>query len=210
MTEHHYVRNGVILASSPGPILGLIEEDFQTRFSRDFFRLPAARKTVFNVYEEVLQGCASPDDFNSVTDTGPVWNGSAVVRTLDTQARTIADIRNRLRLTLTRAFVRHRDSGVSVTLGEQPVEIDTRPNAQQEVAALVRRLERVGGTQSVRTRSGAIFEADLTTAQTIFNAIEDHVAGVWSNDADLGAAIDAAATASELQAIDLSAGWPGQ
>lgn len=210
MTDHHYVRDGDILASSPGPILGLIEEDFQTRFSRDFFHLPAAGKAAFNVYEEVLHGSASPDDFNSVIDTGPVWTGDAVVRTLGTQSRSVADIKSRLRQALTRAYVVHRDSGVIVSLGEQSVAIDTRPDAQQEVAALVRRLERVGGAQAVRTRSGAIIEADLETAQAIFNAVEDHVADAWRNDASLGAAIDAATTITALQAIDLTAGWPGQ
>ncbi|MEQ9487487.1 MAG: hypothetical protein RIM72_00690 [Alphaproteobacteria bacterium] len=210
MTDHHYVRDGAILASSPGPILGLIEEDFQTRFSRDFFHLPATGKMAFNVYEEALQGSASPDDFNTVTDTGPVWNGTAVVRTLGTQTRNVADIKARLRQTLTRTFVRYRDSGVTVSLGKQSVEIDTRPGAQQEVAALVRRLERVGGTQSVCTRSGAIIEADLPTAQALFIAVEDHVANAWSNDAALGSAIDAATTAVALREIDLTAGWPGQ
>lgn len=210
MTDHHYVRDGEILASSPGPILGLIDQDFQTRFSRDFFQLPTAEKLAFNVHEEVLLGDGSEDDFNSLTDTGPVWNGTAVVRTLGTQTRSVTDIKNRMRRALTRVFVRQRDSGLAVTLGEQSVEIDTGPDAQQEIAALVRRLDRVGGTQSVRTRSGATFEVDLATAQTIFNTVEDHVACAWSNDASLGAAIDAATTVTALQAIDLTAGWPGQ
>jgi len=210
VTNHHYVKDDQILASSPPSILTHIEQDFQTRFSRDFFGLPTGEKQAFNVFEESVSGAYVEDDFNEATDSGPSWNGTAVVRTLGSQPRSLDDAKTRLKSRLTSKFIQNRDKGVEVTLGLETATIDTSMDAQQEVSALVNRLERVGGTQTIRTRSGSILTVDLSMAQVLFNAVEDHVAGAWTNDAVLGAAIDAAIDIGQLQVIDLDDGWPGE
>lgn len=210
MTVHHYVKHDTIRASSFGPILDHIEQDFQTRFSRDFFHLSTSEKRSYNVHQESVLGAGIDDDFHIPTDTGPIWTGSIVTRTLGSKNRSLSDAKGRLKARLTETFVERRDSGVVVMLGSNSILIDTSIAAQQEVGTLVRRLERVGGYQAVRTRSGSILSVDLTTAKEILNAIEDHIANIWNNEATLGSSIDAATDIAQLKAIDLDNGWSGR
>lgn len=127
-------------------------------------------------------------------------------------AQTAAEARDAALAELSRLFAQHRDKGVTVN----GAKIETNHNAQQELEALVGKLTRDGGTQLIRTRSGAVIKADLATATALRDAVASHVAAVWANDATLGQAIqeasetvgDDATKIAAINAIDINAGWP--
>jgi hypothetical protein len=68
----------------------------------------------------------------------------------------------------------------------------------------------IDSNYSVQWKTGAGF-VTLTAAQVIAaaQAVRAHVQACFDHEADVAAEIDAAETLAELQAIDVSAGWPG-
>lgn len=120
------------------------------------------------------------------------------------QDMTVDERKAVMRRELQAQFVTHRDKGVTVN----GARIQTNHDAQQELEALVGKLTRDGGTQKIRTREGVTITADLAAAMALRDAVAAHISAVWDNDATLGEAITNATTHADLDAIDVTAGWP--
>lgn len=119
----------------------------------------------------------------------------------------LADLRALREQDITAAFYRYRDAGTTVTFGGQDVRVETTHAAQTELQGLVSRLERVGGTQRIVTRSGSLMEVDLATATVLRDAIEQHLSNCYTNDAELRGSLGGL-NESELEEFDPEAGWP--
>jgi hypothetical protein len=134
------------------------------------------------------------------------WRVQQAKRTLTPEEIAEAfDIKKQNKLAeLSSEFSVRRNSGVTVS-GHL---FATTNDGHQELKALKDRLDRVGGTQKAVTRAGDMIEADATQATAIFIAVDDYIAACWSREYDLRVAINAAANATELKAIDITSGWP--
>lgn len=106
--------------------------------------------------------------------------------------------------TLSAEFSSRRNAGVTVSGNVYA----TTNDGHQELKALKERLDRVGGTQKAVTRAGDFIEADATQATAIFTAVDDYIAACWTREYVLRVEIIAATDAAELEAIDITSGWP--
>lgn len=105
---------------------------------------------------------------------------------------------------LSAEFHARREAGVLVG-GDRYA---TSNDGHQELKALVERLASKGGTQKAKTRAGKLINLTLAQAEAIFAAVDDYIAACWTREYDLDAAITAATTKAEVDAIDITTGWP--
>lgn len=129
-----------------------------------------------------------------------------ITRSWTVTDKTLEQVRAEHLVRLNVEFRARRDAGVYVA----GILLETIPQVQAELTTLVARLDRVGGTQRISTRSGFVGEVDLATATTLHNGVEDYISAVWQNDADKAAAINAAETVQAVLAVDVTAGWPSR
>ena len=106
----------------------------------------------------------------------------------------------------TENFKTARDGGMTATIGQTKIEVNTSTEAWTEINAA---LEVTGGGSSVKfvTRAGMSVLANNSEVQAMKSAVKDHRQAAQVNEYDLYAAIDAAADLTELRAIDLDSGW---
>ena len=123
--------------------------------------------------------------------------------------------RAELRKRKNRQFRRVRDRGTTAMIGGRAVRLATDSMGRESVRDLVQYLEQHGGTLPIETRAGDVLEADLAVAQSLFAAVQGHVAAAFKRDGELGAALDAATTHEALDRIDIVTGaldgvghWP--
>lgn len=123
--------------------------------------------------------------------------------------------RAELRKRKNRQFRRVRDRGVTAMIGGRPVRLATDSIGRESVRDLLQFLESQGGTLPIETRAGTVLQADLALAQSLFAAVQGHVAAAFKRDGELGAAIDAATTHEALDTINIMTGaidgighWP--
>jgi hypothetical protein len=127
-------------------------------------------------------------------------DGSAVVAGAEP---TLAELQAAKLRQLSDIFRAKRDAGM--TIGG--VAYATTPAAVQELSELVKLLDRNGGTMKFRTRSGAIVKGvTLSAATAIYEAVTDRQAVLQAAEVDHAEAI-MAATAVELEDMDLTTGW---
>lgn len=134
----------------------------------------------------------------------PFIAGPGDVRAVQVEQLSLNDLKQAKRAELRQRFTLERDKGVTVN-GDL---IATTHQARLELAALVENLTVSGGTQKGVTRSGKRIIFDLSTATAALAAVDAHHATCNATEYDLDAEIDAATTKEELEAIDLSVGWP--
>ena len=134
----------------------------------------------------------------------PYIAGPGDVRSVQIEQLTFSEIKSRKLVALSVQFKQKRDSGVVVS----GYLFSTTNDGHQELKALKERLDRVGGTQKAITRAGDMIEADATQATAIFTAVDDYIAACWSREYDLRVEINAATDVTELEAIDITSGWP--
>lgn len=169
----------------------------------------AAFLTNRNAY--LLHGAPSYDpETHKPVSTAPYLDGD-MWRNETLASLTEQEIADRLdtykqnkRAALRSKFSQERDKGTLINDNL----ISTTHQARLELAALVENLTVNGGTQKGVTRSGKRIIFDLSTATAALAAVDAHHAICNATEYDLDAEIDAATTKEELEAIDLSVGWP--
>lgn len=133
-----------------------------------------------------------------------IKGGSLASAVISYTPKTHDEILNTTIERLTERFQKARDSGTTVDFGTGPIPVATTHEAQQEIAAMVKRLSG-GGTQRAATRSGIVIEWTEALAQIALDAVENHMAACYTNEADLTEVIQAAADPST---VNIDAGWP--
>lgn len=148
-----------------------------------------------------------PNGHKYQTVTGPEYVPDTAAKNVDlvytVTDKSMDEARSIRRQELTDKFHERLYSGTQVDVGNGMFDLDTSHAASQEVEGLVSYLERNGGTVWIRTRSNENFQANLSQAQQMQNAIDAHWQSCIETDADYGQQIDNAQTYQELEAIPI-------
>lgn len=145
--------------------------------------------------------------YTPATQHEPTWTGQAWSGPTD---KTVAERKTYLKEHATTRFRTKRDAGTSVTISSQSVPVSTTHEAAIELDRALAKINRTSpaGTINAVTRSGNPVPLTDAVATTMIEAIEDHVAACQGNEYSLYVAINSATTHAQLDAIDVTAGWP--
>lgn len=120
---------------------------------------------------------------------------------------TLEDAIERKRKLLSRTYRWKRDAGTAITIGGTPTVFATTPEARQELREMATLLGLLGSQKAV-TRSGVPVVFDLVTASAALDAVNDHHAACNDAEYDHLVAILALATIADVDAYDVTTGWP--
>lgn len=105
------------------------------------------------------------------------------------------------------AALRYEKESAGTTAYSQ--KIDTSRESQSLIIGIALRAQGAGAkTIKFKTKAGRIINATPPQITGIFNAVHDHVQACRTREADLTEAIDNASTPAELEAINITEGWP--
>lgn len=128
------------------------------------------------------------------------WNGSAIVTDLaGPKAQALARVRA-LR-------EQHETGGLTTPFG--PIETDAESQRKISGAVVMAMLGGAAFSIDWRMANNAIVTLNATDMSNLGVLVGQHVSACQYRKNDLDAAIGAAATLAEIEAIDAEAGWPG-
>ena len=116
-------------------------------------------------------------------------------------------VKGRKREALSRLFKTKRDAGTTASLGGVSVPLATTYESEQEISSVKDELKD-GGTQKAVTRSGATITITLTIATAMLAAVRGHHINCRTVDYNHTLAINALTTVGEVEAYDITTGWP--
>lgn len=159
-----------------------------------WFRDPASRAALGII--EVAEQPRPDDSLYWVTDNGD--------GTYTATERDIADLRAKWRSDLAARRYAVETGGAVINA----IPFATDPVSQTKIvgAAVAAMLDPLLELKW-KTETGFV-DLDAATITAVAQAVRAHVQAAFDNEAALAAQINAATTLAELQAIDLSAGWP--
>lgn len=144
---------------------------------------------------------------DSVTHRDTYENGAVVPSGTYRASTTLDEAIDRKKQVLANTFVRARDAGTVITVGATPIGVATSHDAQQELRELATRLSG-GSVQKGVTRSGAPVLFTEAIAEACLTAVNDHHAACNEAEYDHLVAILAQTTIGEVDAYDVTTGWP--
>lgn len=145
-----------------------------------------------------------PDD---TTEQDTYQNAAVVKYVTYVSSTSIDEAKERKRVLLSQTFQMNRDAGTSVLISGTNITMATTHNAQQELREVVARLAG-SGTQKGVTRSGAPVIFTEAIAQQCLDAVNGHHGDCNDNEYDQLVAILALTTIAEIDAYDVTTGWP--
>lgn len=147
------------------------------------------------------------DVVDGTTERDTYENGAVVPADTYRASSTLEEAIDRKKQALASTFARARDAGTVITVGATPISVATSHDAQQELRELAHRLSG-GSTQKGVTRSGTPLLFTEAITQQCLAAVNDHHAVCNEAEYDHLLAILALTTIAEVDAYDVSTGWP--
>jgi len=114
---------------------------------------------------------------------------------------------DRKRQLLSTTFIQKRDAGTIANLGATSFVIATTHDSQQELRELTTRMDG-NGSQKAVTRSGTPIVFTPAFANAALSAVSDHHAACNTAEYDHLVTIRALTTIAEVDAYDVTIGWP--
>jgi hypothetical protein len=106
------------------------------------------------------------------------------------------------------ADIRWTKEGSGTTIGGTPIATDRTTQAKLTAAYVKASTDSLYEIANWKFGAGTFGTLDASTIIAAADAVELHVQACFSNEASLSASVLAASNISELNAIDLQAGWP--
>ena len=116
----------------------------------------------------------------------------------------LGQAKSNLKLEVTSIFHRKTSSSIDVA----GTVISTSPQSVQRINRAVHRASATGKSIKTVTRAGVAVEFSAAQLTAIQDAVEAYWEACDAREHDLFKAIDAATNIAELEAIDISKGWP--
>lgn len=104
-----------------------------------------------------------------------------------------------------------RDAGIEHTIDTVTYVVQTDGDSRRELIGAIVGLNERGNpnaTQKWRMLSNAVVDIAMSDFKAMALAVRDHVDACYTHQAVLEAAVNAAVNLTELEAIDITTGWP--